>query len=322
MQTITKFTGFICVVAMVGIVSCSDETPKTELSAGAKQYLAMRMGSNNAMTQNMSGPINQSFQGLFSRSGGFNGKISGDSSEIPPDTTVMENPWQSCAIITETDNEDGSHTSIYDYGDGCEEGWEGYMSFMHGKMTSTYRELFSQTGSVIRNSYYYSSAYDNYGGNYNGQWSWLMNGGGVYEGESEYDTASQKFSGAYSYLDETTYQYDSVTYFYKSNGSTRYTETKYVVESNENEYTFGGDYYKSKVLKPLVSDFSCYQQNSSDASFCFFWIYVSGRERIEYKNGDEEGVFEIDYGNGACDNIVTIYEDGTATVIDLSKSWY
>lgn len=322
MQTITKFTGFICVIAMVGIVSCSDETPKTELSAGAKQYLAMRMGSNNAMAQNMSGPINQSFQRLFSQSGGFNGKIAGDSSEIPPDTAVIENPWQSCAVITEIDNEDGSHTSIYDYGDGCEEGWEGYMSFMHGKMTSTYRDLFSQTGSVIRNSYYYSSAYDNYGGNYNGQWSWLMNGGGVYEGESEYDTASQKFSGAYSYQDETTYQYDSVTYFYKSNGSTRYTETRYVVESNENEYTFGSDYYKSKVLKPLVSDFSCYQQNSPEGSFCFFWIYVSGRERIEYKNGDDEGVFEIDYGNGTCDNIITIYEDGKTTVIDLSKNWY
>lgn len=322
MQTITKLTGFICVVALLGIISCSDETERTTLSTGAKQYLAMRMGSNNAIAQNMSGPINQSFQGLFSQSGRFNGKVSDDSPETPPDTTIIENPWQSCAIITETDNADGSHTTIYDYGDGCEEGSEGFMYLMHGKMSNTYKDLFSQTRSVFKNSYYYSSVYDNYGGNYIGQWSWLMNGGSVYEGESEYDIASQKFSGRYSYQDETTYQYDSIAYYYKSKGSTGYSETKYIVESNENSYTYGADYYRSKVLSPLVSDFSCYQENSLQNSFCFFWVYVSGRERIEYKNGDDTGVFEIDYGNGDCDNIITIYEDGKITIVDLSKNWY
>ena len=151
-----------------------------------------------------------------------------------------------------------------------------------------------------------------------------MNGGGTYEGESEYDTANQKFSGAYTYEDETTYQYDTITYYFKGNGSTHYNEEKYVIESNESEYKYGSDYfYKSKVLIPLVSKYSCYQQNSILEKLCVFWVYVSGRERIEYKNGDVEGVFEIDYGNGECDNIVTIYEDGKKSVIDLSSNyWY
>ena len=321
MKSINKLTGFICLLAILGIISCSDETKNAELSPAAKQYLSMRMGSNNAMAESMSGPINQSFQSLFNRSGGLNSRIAGDSSEAPSDTTIIDDPWQSCAVITETDNGDGSHTTIYDYGDGCEEGWEGYTYFTHGKMTSTYQNQFSQTGTVFKNSYYYSSEYDNYGGNYNGEWPWLMNGGGTYEGESEYDTASQKFSGAYSYEDETIYQYDSITYYFKGNGSTRYTETKYIVESSENEYKYGDDYYKSKVLKPLVSDYSCYQQNSLLESFCFFLVYVSGRERIKYKNGKEEGVFEIDYGNGECDNIIAIYENGKMTVSDLSKDY-
>ncbi len=322
MRTINKITGLICILAILGIISCSDEPENAELSPAARQYLSMRMGSNSAMSENTNGTINQSFQNLFNQSGSPNGRIKGDSSEIPSDTTIIEDPWQSCAVITETDNEDGSHTTIYDYGDGCEEGWEGYSYFMQGKMTSTYRDLFSQVGTVFKNSYFYSSEYDNYGGNYNGQWSWLMNGGGTYEGESEYDTANQKFSGSYAYEDETTYQYDSITYYFKGNGATRYTEMKYVVESNESEYTYNDDYYKSKVLKPLVSDYSCYQQNAFQESFCFFWIYVSGRERIEYRNGDEEGSFEIDYGNGECDNIITIYEDGKRSVIDLSKDWF
>lgn len=318
-----KLTGFVCFVAISGIISCSDEAENAELSAAAKQYLSMRMGASNAMSQNMSGPINQSFEGLYNNAGAINGRIAGDSSAVPPDTTIISEPWQSCAIVTEIDNENGSHTTILDYGDGCEEGWDGYKYFMHGKLTNTYQNIFSQVGSVFKNSYYYSSQYDNYGGNYDGQWSWVMNGGGNYNGESVYDTTNNKFSGSYSYHDETTYQYDSVVYAYSSAGYAYYNENKYVVESSEYKYSTGENYYfKAKVLSPLVSDYTCYQQNKLRESFCYFLVYVSGRERIEYKDGDKEGSFEIDYGSGECDNIIVVYEDGNRTVIDLSKDWY
>lgn len=320
MNTKLLLTGFISAVALFCMISCSDsDSENVGLSPAVQQYLAMRMGANNAMAESMSGPVNRSFQSLFNQSLQMNGKLASDSADVPGDTSIITNPWQTCAVVTTTTYEDGSQTTVYDYGTGCEEGSDEYRYFMHGKYSSTYRNEMSQEGSRFSNAYFYASQYDNYGGNYNGQWSWLMNGGGTYSGESEYDTATQEFSGFYTYDDETTYQYDSVTYFSKSNGSTRYTEAKCTVESNENEYTFGNDYYKSKVLKPLVSDFSCYQQNSPETSFCFFWIYVSGRERIEYKNGDEEGVFEIDYGDGKCDNIVIIYENGQVKRIDLSK---
>lgn len=329
MRTKIGIAGFI---GLLIIGACSENEPaNAPLSDAAKQYLSLRLGTNRASLQGMSSPINQSFEGLFSASAAFNGRISGDSTidpGEPGDTTIFEDPWTSCAVITEFDNEDGSHTYIQDYGEGCEEGWGDYKYFMHGKVTSTYRNQFSQVGSVFKDSYSYAVDYDNYGGHYNGAWSWLINGGGTYDGESQYDTANQTFSGSYSYEDETMYEFDSSSYSYKGRGTTSYDETKYVVESNETEYSTGVDqFFKSKVLSPLVSKYSCYSFGASnggfgDSSLAYWFTYVSGRERIEFKEGDVNGTFEIDYGNGECDNIITIYENGNITVVDLSKNWY
>ena len=71
-------------------------------------------------------------------------------------------------------------------------------------------------------------------------------------------------------------------------------------------------------------DYTCYQQKTDSEngeSALLLWVYTEGRERIQFKWGEEVGSFEIDYGNGECDNIVTVYYDGNATRIDLSKEW-
>lgn len=279
----------------------------------------MRMGAITAMAESMAGPINQSFHGLFNV-GSPNGRIS--------DTTLIESPW-TCAVISEIKNDDGSVTTIYDYGDGCEEGWGDYKYFMHGKYSSTYRNNNAREGNVIKSFYSSSYLYDNYGGSYNNQNTWLINGYGDYSGESNYDSVNQKFSGAYTYESETTYRFDSTTYYYKNKGSTRYSDLKYILESGETNYAYSSDYYKSTVLEPLVSDYSCYRnslyksyESLSTTSACYIWMtYVKGRERVQYKNGDEEGSFEIDYGNGDCDNIVIVYENGRFSIVDLSKKW-
>jgi len=320
MRTISRLTGFISVAALVGIISCSD-SENAPLSPAVKQYLSMRMGSNNAMAESMSGPVNQSFQGLFNQAFRPNGRTKGDSTDSAADTTIIEDPWQSCAVITNVMHDDGSQTTTYDYGTGCEEGWGDYTYFMHGKYSTTYLNLFSQSGSVFKNSYSYDYEYDNYGGRYSGGWTWLLNGGGTYKGASEYDTATQEFSGAYSYDYETTYQFDSIVYYNKSKGASRYSNEKFIIETSDSHYSYGEDYYKSKVLKPLVADYSCYRQSAFNNTFCFFLMFVKGRERVQYKNGEEEGSFEIDYGDGDCDNIVTIFENGNVTIVDLSKNW-
>lgn len=322
MRTIIKIAGFFGIAVLVGLISCIQDNETEKLSDAAKQYLSMRVGTNSAMSRDMTGAINRSFGGLYNSFALPNGKVGGDSTELPSDSTIIEDPWKSCAIITDQLNDDGSRTYTYDYGDGCEEGYGDYKYFMHGKMSYTYLNQYTQVGSVYHDTYYYSSNYDNYGGNYAGQWQWLLNGGGTSQGESQYDTATQQFSGSYSYSDETTYQYDTVTYFYKGHGNTMYDQNKYVVKSSEYEYSDGADsYYKVKVLKPLMMDYSCYSNQTLRASFCWFFTYVSGRERIQYKNELGEGSFEIDYGDGECDNIIMVYENGKVSIVDLSKLW-
>jgi hypothetical protein len=317
-----KVKGLSVIMIVTLLISCQD-TSDAPLSEGAKQYLTMRMGASTAMTQNMAGAVNNSFGNLFTAFGKPNGRIKGDStsSSEPGDSTIYNEPWKSCALITETANGDGSHTTVIDYGDGCEEGGNGYTYFMHGKIMYTWLSQLTQSGSVFRDKYFYSSDYDNYGGNYNGQWAWTMDGQGVYQGQSEYDTAKQTFTGYYTYDDETTYTYDSSTYYNKGSGATSYTTNKYIIERSQYEYADGDNYYKSKVLKPLVINYECYGFGRMEA-YCWMPVYVSGRERVQYKYGEEEGTFEIDYGDGECDSIIVIYEEGKRTVVDLNTDWY
>lgn len=320
MRRIFNFSTFMCMAAFIGISSCNDSENKSELSPAVKQYLSMRMGSNSAMAESMSGPINQSFGSLYSSSS--NGRTK--------DTTLIDYPW-SCATVMEIDNPDGSITTIHDYGDGCEYTIGTYTYLMFGKYSSTYLNITSSVGNVLKGSYSSSYAYDNYGGRYDNH-NWLMNGFGKYSGESEYDTANQKYSGSYAYESETTYRHDSTDYFYKSKGTSWYSDQKSVLEESSSEYRYGSDYYRSEVLKPLVSDYTCYRGFLADyysysGSFssslgCYMWMtYVKGRERIHYKNGDDEGMFEIDYGDGDCDSVVIIYENGNVKFVDLSKNW-
>ena len=53
-----------------------------------------------------------------------------------------------------------------------------------------------------------------------------------------------------------------------------------------------------------------------------FWsTYVSGHEVIHYRQDGVEGTFEIDYGNGECDNRITILENGKIIFVDLGRDW-
>ena len=249
----------------------------------------------------------------------LSGETTSDSTLVPVDPQ----PWVTCAVITQTENPDGSTTYITDYGDGCLEGSPDYQYLMHGKLTSTYKYTNSNQGSVYVYDYFSRTKMENYGGSYfyNGDTStWLNNGRSTYSGSSSYDTADQTFSGNYTWSDSSKYGYGRDTYVTNSSGNVVYNDKKSVTSASHYEYATGAEYYSTTVIVPLVMDYSC-NTNVAYAAKSMRCVmpstYVSGRERIEYSRDGVSGSFEIDYGNGDCDTIITIYENGKVFRIDV-----
>jgi hypothetical protein len=320
---ISIFAGVLA-LALIAF-NCSDNEPEAfgELSEFANEFIGMRLGSPNAMNGATQPAVNQSFQSMMSGLRGFPvGRVKGDTTD-PGDSTIYEEPWRTCAKITTQLNSDGSITTIYDYGDGCEEGWGNYKYFMHGRMESTYRYSSKNEGSAFRYDFLYKSKYDNYGGGYPEDDStlWNLDGQSFYEGYSTYDTISDKFSGAYTHENESVYEFGDKEYEYKSTGNSSYDEKGWLVPQNDYEYKDGDDFYSSKVTKALFSDYTCNSEQSSLIATDYIWVPVSGREKINYKREGKEGSFEIDYGNGECDNIIYIIENGKRIKVDLGSGW-
>ncbi len=335
------------------------EDPKTadQLSDFAAKYITMRFGSQNTLQDSRNAAVNNSFQDLFGihvrnmagrlAEGNPNGSgdpvsdtikiddpgyIDSSGTGWVEDTVIYEDPWVSCAEITETVNDDGSFTTIMDYGEGCEEGWDDWKYFIYGKITSTYMSNNTMIGSHYVDKYSYRTEYDNYGTRYYYDSSvWEMDGISEYTGESVYDTTDYSFSGWYAYTDNTSYRYNDDVYRYSSNGRTTYDNNGSITESADYEYYAGDDFYKSTVLEPLMMDYTCWQNSTIKASspdnssggtgIACVILYTAGVEKVSYSQGGESGELIIDYGDGECDNIMTITENGVVTVIDLSEQW-
>src|SRR5688572_3779565 len=144
-----KTRNLICATLLSMLaLGCQDNEPaKTSidsLSPEVRNFLTMRLSSSSALRMSGDAAINQSYQTLMDEVKGMSGgRVAGDSSG-GYDTTIYQEPWHSCAVITQVENEDGSITYTYDYGEGCEEGWGDYKYLMHGKYTYTYKYVTSQ----------------------------------------------------------------------------------------------------------------------------------------------------------------------------------
>jgi len=325
----------LLMVAASTIFSCENDSDNKgsfkNLSEEAQNYLRMSRGSGAMLDAMSSGnrpgaPMNVSFQGLYNMAKGINsGRLAGDSSNTQSDTTIYSDPWISCAQITNTTNGDGSVTMTYDYGTGCWEGNSLYKYWMMGKYSYTYLDNYVQNGNVLKDSYYYNTSFDNYGGKYfydNDSSFWLTNGTSSSHGESTYDTAAQTFSGSYSSDYSFNYVWDTINYIYSGSGKSSYSTNQFVVEKNKNSYSDGDNYYNSEVIEPLVKRYDCNSHKGGllPVDAMYYWTYISGREVIHYKQDGKEGSFEIDYGNGTCDNIVTVIEDGKRVDVDLGNA--
>lgn len=288
----------------------------SDLSSFAKNFVGMNSSVNMAMAPSRSGAINQSFNGMINGMGGNAGvTFSGDS--------TMD-PYNGCAKISEKTNPDGSTTVVTDYGTGCTQTYNDWQSTVWGKNTYTYKNSTSQKGSVFSSTYYYRSLSDNFGGRtiYQGDTStWLSNGHSTSSGNSLYDTTKNTYSGYNSYSDTSDFKYNKQLFSYMASGKYSYSNQKSVQEVSSYRYTDGKNYYQAVVTVPIVRDYSC-NQNKTGApnGIMYIQVPISGHEIVKYSQDGVEGEFEIDYGNGACDTLITIIENGKSIVIDLGSS--
>jgi hypothetical protein len=319
------------IIAALGVVmvSCSDdhdEPTADQLSPFAKQYIGMQFG-NPALSSfgrdNATGTLaNESFRLLHNTAAVSGGRKSEDS-----DSTIYIDPWhwQTCAIITVTENEDRSTTTTTDYGEGCPEGAGEYQYWRYGKQLYTTRNSLEKEGSVLTHAYVSSWSAENLGGAY--YWdgdttSWNSNGYSHYEGTSEYDTVAHTYIGKYSMHGDMTYMWDDVVYRNIGNTVTTYTDTRFTIDERDDTYSQGENYYRSTVLTPLVSRWDCYESRYgefADVAFCWMPTFVSGRDFVRYRQDGKEGSFIIDYGDGSCDSKITIIENNVAVKVDLAN---
>ena len=300
--------------------------PLEELSEQARSFFGVRNGYSRSTQAAGNSMVNQSYRTNMKslEASGISTPVTiqGDSS-----ITIDPMPWVSCAVNTQVENDDGSTTYIVDYGDGCLEGYGDYKYLMFGKYAYTWKQNESRKGSVITYDYYSRYRSDGHGGEYyyeKDTMRWVSNGRSVYQGQSTYDTLKQTFTGNYSWSDSSEYQYDGTIYRSRSMGKSSYDEKRSVMNYNTYEYRTGSEFYRSSVLRPLVSNNDCMSRMAmvkTDSRMMWWPSWVSGRERIEYERDGKSGMFEIEYGDGECDFIIHIYENGKVFKVDMGADY-
>ncbi len=267
--------------------------------------------SNNSVRERVRGISGYSGPGgfIYSRIGSRNGRVEGGVFEQirggqSSKSTAGRTANDEC--YTETFNEtDNSYEFILDFGDGCEVDGE----FMKGRLV--------ERGTFTDNSFSSEVEYTGFGGT-----DWEVTGTEAYNGTwSEDEADSAVWESAYTFssdlVETITEEEGTIEVTYMANGSERMDEASFVVESsNETVSVSTGESYESSVETPLVMDFTC------DVAY----IFVSGVEAGSYSYVDEggetiSGTYSVDYGDGTCDNLITITEDGESEVIDLSEVW-
>ena len=81
----------------------------------------------------------------------------------------------------------------------------------------------------------------------------------------------------------------------------------------QSSFEYGsGESFTSRVDSPLVMSYFC-----DDDVF----IFVSGDESGTYSFEGESGTYSVNYGDGTCDNIITVTENGETFTIDVGEEY-
>jgi hypothetical protein len=306
-------------ILLTGTISCDkSKTDKVNPTEKVKKILELeaRMNALNSGTGKMT-----SFMSVIGYSQFKDGELNIDSTGSEPgypdsiyyDTT---NYWApvTCAKVTESDNEDGTHTTIYDYGEGCDE----YGSLTRGKITYIWKNDDNNYYSVVIYDHYYSYGVEMNG---NSRYSFTSDGNSYFSYGNKEDYADStvtimpvefNWSGTSTGHDEITMIYDDGnSTYYRSDYSNIWDSISYKVLQGEYYYSSESDGYEYHYLvtEPLITDYTC---TSS-------WVPVSGIETITTTENGEIQEYTLNYGSGTCDNLAELTQDGETSVIDFGE---
>lgn len=215
-----------------------------------------------------------------------------------------------CANETYEYYSDGTYKYELDFGDGC----EAFGSFLKGKVVETGRYRF--------NSFESTTEFTNFG-----QDDWTANGTDSFVGsvtiDAEYIEDSlviNDWEVIYSFDSDLVEEHSETinevqevrTLQQKSSGSETMNEDTYMVRFRSASFAYEtGERYSSYVVEPLQMHYDCNEQYD-------VITFVSGIERGIFTVGDQTADYAIDYGDGICDNFVTVTENGESTTLDVN----
>ena len=310
----------LVIILITGTVSCEkNKTKDPDPAEKVKKILEMeaRMQALNSGTGKMTG-----FMTVIGYSQFKDGELGIDSSGTdpgyPPDSIKIDTAgyWTpvTCAKVTESDNDDGTHTTIYDYGDGCDE----FGSLAKGKITYIWKN--------DNNSYYSEVIYDHFY-----SYGVEMNGTSIYtftsDGNSFYTTGIKEdsgdttvtimpvefnWSGTSTGHEEINMTFDDGnTTYYRSDYSNIWDSISYKVIQGDYYYSNSSDGYEYHyiVTVPLITDYKCTNA----------WVPVSGTEIITTTEKGVTEEYSLNYGSGDCDNLAELTQDGKTSIIDFGE---
>ena len=326
MKTRKSIIAYAWILLAVMIWSCNDGTenpaPLQQESVVAENLL---VNSNSAMSKVRSTGIGGPMGALFGNFQARNGRSSASPSamfrshgRVDNDSTGTDKPV--CLTETWEDDGNGNFTYTLDFGDGCDY----YGEFLKGKLV--------EKGSYNESSFSSETTYSNFGGE-----DWTIDGIEAYSGtwqevhqkNDSTDSANYHYNASYDFSADLKtsymeYGHDSteevstgerfIEVDYKAQGSEEVNQDGYTVKTRtESVDVSTGESFQSQVDVPLFYDFNCEEDD--------VWIFVSGKESGSYTFDDQTGTYSIDYGDGTCDNIVTVTENGISEEVDLGEEW-
>jgi len=293
----TKLFKGLTVMAFLSIFlfSCEEEAievnqPQDDTSNDVAEIVKLQ---SDLMDIGDLGAISQSFEDLgFSKISSFGKTKSAQRAKSGKNTRFQEDDL--CALVTIKENADGSVSIILDFGEeGCDQ---------DGTLTGG---VVTFTGSETDNSGELRVEFDNFFERPSNSDEEAFTLNGFMEGTFTW-TPDQEFKYTEAYeLDLTIEDDNGNKAALKADGINKGNEDRYVVSEKTFEGSSPEGTFSGVVVEPLVFDLTCEDVD----------IYTEGTEAYLF-NGE---AVTVEYGDGTCDDILTIIQKGITIIIDLDE---